>query len=83
MINKPQVCIVGGGMITQVQILPSFYQLQRLGIVGDIHISALDSGPLKTLANDESLKKAFPGQNFIAHPSLDTDPAKKNPDLFK
>jgi D-galacturonate reductase len=83
MANKTQVCIVGGGMITQVQVLPSFYQLQRLGLVGDIHICALDSGPLKTLASDEMLKKAFPGHSFIAHPSIDTDPAKRFPDLFK
>jgi predicted dehydrogenase len=83
MSDKPQVCIVGGGMITQVQILPSFYQLQRMGTVGQIHICALDSGPLKTVAEDETLKKAFPGHSFTAHPSLDTDPAKKFPDMFK
>ncbi|MCH7742388.1 MAG: hypothetical protein IIB71_06965 [Proteobacteria bacterium] len=27
---KPDVTIVGGGMITGLQILPSIYQLQRL-----------------------------------------------------
>ena len=31
MATKPTVCVVGGGMITQVQILPSLYHLQRLG----------------------------------------------------
>ena len=36
--SKPGVCIIGGGMITQVQILPAFYQLQRLGLVGEIRI---------------------------------------------
>ena len=83
MSNKPQVCIVGGGMITQVQILPSFYQLQRQGFVGDIHICALDSGPLKVLADDAGLKKVFPGQSFIAHPEVNTEPSKKFPDLFR
>ncbi len=81
--NSPQVCIVGGGMITQVQILPSFYQLQRLGIVSQINICALDSGPLKTLAEDASLQKAFPGHSFKAYPSIDTAPDKKFPELFK
>lgn len=81
--NKPQVCIVGGGMITQVQILPSIYQLQRLGIVGEISICALNSPPLKTLASDQALKKAFPTQSFQAHPSLDTDPEQNFPDLFE
>lgn len=80
---KPQVCIVGGGMITQVQILPSIYQLQRLGLVGDIHICALNSAPLKVLAEDGMLKKAFPGQSFTAHPALNTDPKQAFPDAFK
>ena len=70
-------------MITQIQILPSIYHLQRLGIVGDISICALNSAPLKTLADDQTLKKAFPGRSFTPHPSLDTDPAEKFPDLFK
>jgi len=81
--NKPQVCIVGGGMITQVQILPSIYHLQRLGIIGDISICALNSAPLKTLAEDKMLERAFPGQSFTAHPSLDTDPNENFPDMFK
>ena len=55
MSTKPQVCIIGGGMITQIQILPSIYHLQRLGIVGDISICALNSAPLKTLADDQTL----------------------------
>jgi D-galacturonate reductase len=83
MSKGPQVCIVGGGMITQVQILPSFYHLQRQGVVGDIAICALDSGPLRVLAADETLKKAFPGQSFTSYPSLDTDPRQKFPDIFK
>ena len=40
MTKTPRVCIVGGGMITQVQILPSLYHLQRLGLIGDIDICA-------------------------------------------
>ncbi len=83
MSDKVPVCIVGGGMITQVQILPSLYQLQRLGIVGDIHICALNSSPLRTLAEDPLLRKAFPHQSFIAHPPLNTDPAITSPELFK
>ncbi len=70
-------------MITQVQILPSIYQLQRIGVVGDINICALNSAPLKTLAEDSMLKKAFPGQSFEAYPSLDSDPKKNFPDIFK
>ncbi len=83
MTYRPEVCIVGGGMITRVQILPSFFQLQRLGLVGDIHVCALQSAPLRELAADAMLKKAFPGFEFIPHPTLDSDDAKPDPDLYK
>jgi D-galacturonate reductase len=83
MTKKPQVCIVGGGMITQVQILPSIYHLRRLGFVGEVHVCALNSGPLRVLAEDASLQQAFPGQSFTAHPALDAPPEAAFPDLFK
>lgn len=81
--SKPQVAIIGGGMITQVQILPSLYHLQRLDVIGDISICALNSAPLKVLAEDESLKEAFPGQSFTAYPSLDSSPDENSPELFR
>jgi D-galacturonate reductase len=81
--NRPEVLIVGGGMITQVQILPSVYHLQRQGVVGGISICALNSSPLKALVEDETLKKAFPGQGFKAWPALDAKPDKEQPDLSK
>ena len=83
MSDKPEVCIVGGGMITHDQILPSIYQLQRLGIVGDISICALNSTPLKELAESPSIRKAFPHGQFKAYPALDTDPKQLFPDLAK
>jgi len=83
MSDKPNVCIVGGGMITQVQILPAIYHTQRLGIVGDISVCALNSAPLRTLAQDPQIKTAFPGLSFTAHPGLDSQPDRKFPELFK
>ena len=78
------VTIVGGGMITQVQILPSIYQLQREGIVGDIRICALNGRPLKTLAETPMLNESFPGQSFIPFPDYKTvDLDKPHPELFK
>lgn len=82
--DLPPVVIVGGGMITRVQILPSIYQLQRQGVLGDVHICALNTAPLLELKEDPTLKAAFPGQDFIAHP----DPAttslnEKYPDLYR
>jgi hypothetical protein len=33
-----QISVIGGGMIAHDQILPSFYQLQRLGLVEQITV---------------------------------------------
>ena len=65
------VTIVGGGMITHDLILPSIYHLQRVGVVGEIQICALNSRPLKTLVESPDIRQAFPGQDFVAYPSLD------------
>ena len=62
--NAPQVTIIGGGMITQVQLLPTIYHLQREGLLGDVHICALNAPPLKALQDDPTLVKGFPGQSF-------------------
>lgn len=84
MVNeKLNVTLVGGGMITQLQLLPSLYNIQRNGIIGDIKVCALNSAPLKALAQDPMHKKAFPGQSFEPFPSLDTNPDEMFPELFK
>jgi D-galacturonate reductase len=81
--SVPQVTIVGGGMITHDQILPTLYQMQRQGRIGEIGISALKGRFLKELADSETLKRAFPGQSFRAYPDLQGDLDKPYPDLFK
>ncbi len=81
--KKPDVLIVGGGMITNDQILPSIYHMQRLGLVGDIQISALNARPLKHLADSEMFQRAFPGQSFRAFPELSGDLDKPRPELFR
>ena len=83
--NKaPRATLIGSGMITQVQILPSIYQLQRLGVVGDIHICDARARFLKNLAENESLRSAFPGQGFTAHPDPASTPLDDtNPEAFK
>jgi predicted dehydrogenase len=82
--TKPiDVTIVGGGMITHDQLLPSIYQLQRMGLVGRIAVCALNSAPLRPLKASEEYRQAFPGQDFIAHPAETEDPAKRFPDLYK
>jgi len=81
--NKLDVTIVGGGMITYDLILPSVYHLQRTGYVDNIKICALDSPPLKALKNSEEIKEAFPGQDFESYPPVSEPDEKKFPDLYK
>jgi D-galacturonate reductase len=82
--SKPiTVTIVGGGMITQDLLLPAVYQLQRTGVVDRIQVCALNSPPLRTLKEDQTLAQAFPGQEFIPYPSLSEPADKVYPDLFR
>lgn len=80
---KLDVTVVGGGMITHDQILPSLYHLQRLGAIGHICVCALNSAPLRALAEEDRFQRAFPGQSFEAFPDLSADPAKMYPNLFE
>ena len=78
------VTIIGGGMITGMQLLPTIYNMQRRRQLGQISICALNAAPLRKLAEDATLKGAFPGQGFTPYP----DPAKvgedeKFPDLYR
>jgi predicted dehydrogenase len=81
---KLEVVIVGGGMITHDQILPSLYHLQRLGVVGKIKISALNAAPLKVLAEEKIFQKAFPGQKFQPFPDFTrVKPSQQFPQLYQ
>jgi D-galacturonate reductase len=81
--NRLDVAIIGGGMITYDLLLPSVYHLQRTGYVNTIKVCALDSAPLKALKNSKEINEAFPGQDFEAFPSLSEPEDLKFPDLFK
>ena len=75
--------IIGGGMITNDLLLPSVYQLQRGGRAGRIVVCALNSAPLRALAESRELCEAFPGQTFEALPALHEAPDKMFPNLFQ
>ncbi len=82
--NEPlQLTIVGGGMITADQLLPSIYHLQRSGVIGEIAISALNNAPLAALRDDPGLGAAFPGQRFTPHPSFDEPRERQFPGLYR
>ncbi len=81
--SAPRVSVIGGGMITNDQILPSLYHLQRQGVIGEISICALTARPLHELATSELFGRAFPGQSFTAYPALDGDLDAREPDLYR
>jgi len=77
------VTIVGGGMITYDLLLPSLYHLQRLGAVRQIDICALNTQPLRVLADDPGFRETFPGQGFKSHPDLSAPDDAQYPDLYQ
>lgn len=56
--------VIGGGMITHDQVLPSLYQLQREGRVADIAVCSLNEETLAALRQSETLCTAFPDRSF-------------------
>ncbi len=81
--EKLEVVVVGGGMITHDQILPSLYQLQRNGAVGGIRVCALNPAPLRALVESPSLKQGFPAQTFEGSPALDAADDAMLPELYR
>jgi D-galacturonate reductase len=63
-VNKPEVLVVGGGMIVHDQILPSLYHLQRSGRVAGITVCARRAETLQALRDAEAMQRAFPDQGF-------------------
>ena len=59
-----QVTIAGGGMIVHDQLLPSFYQLERLGLVNGITVCARHEKTLHDLKESEPIRRAFPRRKF-------------------
>jgi D-galacturonate reductase len=81
MVQMPrEVLIVGGGMITHDQLLPSLYHIQRQGRIGQIAVCASRFDTVERLAHAETLLRAFPGQSFRAWPDRYGSP---QPDLFR
>lgn len=60
------VAVIGGGMITHDQLLPSLYQLRRLGRIGKISVCARNTATLEKLGASKTIAEAFPGETFEA-----------------
>jgi D-galacturonate reductase len=75
--------IVGGGMITADQILPSLYHLQRLGAIRQLSVCATRSSSLRALAANPALEAAFPGSSFTPWPDLARPDGQGQPQLYR
>ena len=67
-------------MIVHDQILPSLFQLQRLGRIGEISICASRHETVRALAEAEAMRRAFPGQSFRMLPER---PGPRQPELWR
>ena len=76
------VTVIGGGMITHDQLLPSLYQLQREGTIGEIAVCGQRHSTLKTLLDSSQLAEAFPGHSFTPYPPASADD-RVQPELYR
>ncbi len=80
---KTPVLLIGGGMIAHDQILPTLYQMQREGRIGDITVCAQHGRTVKALAEAPAIQRAFPGQSFRALPDASVDPNERRPNCYQ
>ncbi len=76
--TKLNVLVIGGGMITEEVVLPTVFQEQRDGRVGEVSVA---SRRAKTL---QHLRECFPNRDFKAFPNPDCTPLDESrPDCFR
>ncbi|MBP7671179.1 Gfo/Idh/MocA family oxidoreductase [Candidatus Gracilibacteria bacterium] len=77
------VTIVGGGMYVQEVLLPSLYQLQRGGRIGDITVCTRSANTVRAVRDNTLLATAFPDRSFTPSPAFDVSADEQNADLYK
>ena len=78
------ILLIGGGMIAHDQILPTLYQMQREGRIGDVTVCAQHGRSVKALSQAATLTKAFPDRSFRPLPDYTTgDIDACHPELYK
>lgn len=71
---SPQVLVIGGGMITHDQILPSLLHLRDTGVISKVDVVASRVSTVK------ALRDAFPNREFATYPQSGDQP---QPALYK
>jgi len=76
--KRLNVLLIGGGMISQEVVIPTLLQERMRGIVGDLHISALNSDIIK------QCEELFPGGQFFGYPDPSKHAAEENhPTMYR
>lgn len=76
--GKVDVCLIGGGMISEEVILPTVFQERLRGRVNRVLVCSLNAAIIK------HLQEVFPNERFIPYPDPAKEPLDKNmPDLYK
>jgi len=78
-----EALVIGGGMITADQILPSLYHLQRIGTLGGISVCASHPFTVRALADNPEIKAAFPGSSFTSWPDPSWEEGDAQPLLYR
>ncbi len=74
--ERPDVLVVGGGMISKEVVLPTLFQEQRYGRVGEISISSLTGDIIRDLQGMFPKFKGYPDPDVLGT-------AERFPDMFK
>jgi predicted dehydrogenase len=70
--RRLNVLLIGGGMISQEVVIPTLLQERMRGVVGDLHVCALNAGVVK------QCEELFPGGQFHGYPDPATHPADED-----
>ncbi|MGQ9554014.1 MAG: Gfo/Idh/MocA family protein [Anaerolineae bacterium] len=75
---KLNILLIGGGMISEEVILPTVFQEQRQGRVGEVAVASRRASTIK------HLRDIFPGKRFAGYPDPDHVPLDESrPDAFR
>ncbi len=80
---RKSATIIGGGMITHDQLLPSLLHLQRQRVIGEISVCGQRKSTIAALAHSETLEEAFPGQSFRPYPDPADPDESVQPALYR
>lgn len=72
------VLVIGGGMITQEVILPTVFQEQRKGLIGNVRVAT------RRAVTIHHLRDVFPDRDFVGYPEpRGADPEASDPEGYK